>query len=218
MKKQTGFTLVEIAIVLVIIGLLLGGVLKGQEIFKNAKIKNIENAANGVATALYTYQDRYRALPGDDVNSATRLGATATAPAGAGKGNGKIEGQFNSTTATDESVLFWLHLRNAGLVAGKNDDTSLPANAFSGITGVSTGSEKNGGPADSGTSIPGLFVGFSEIPGDIVLILESRADDSTPKTGTLQSYVTTGTDGAAYTVTAGGTGTSATLHSIYFAL
>jgi len=64
MKKiQKGFTLIEIAIVMVIIGLLLGGVLKGQEIIRNAQIKNVENTANSVATAIYTYFDRYRTLP-----------------------------------------------------------------------------------------------------------------------------------------------------------
>ena len=66
MKKQQGFTLVEIAIVMVIIGLLLGGVLKGQEIITNARVKNVENDFNGVTAAIYSYQDRYRAIPGDD--------------------------------------------------------------------------------------------------------------------------------------------------------
>src|ERR1700689_74908 len=70
--KQSGFTLVEIAIVLVIIGLLLGGILKGQEMINQAKIKNVVSDFNGIASALYGYQDRYRALPGDDLNAATR--------------------------------------------------------------------------------------------------------------------------------------------------
>src|SRR5665647_40387 len=64
--RQTGFTLVEIAIVLVIIGLLLGGILKGQEMITQAKIKNVINDMNGITAALNSYQDRYRALPGDD--------------------------------------------------------------------------------------------------------------------------------------------------------
>ena len=73
--KQTGFTLVEIAIVLVIIGLLLGGILKGQEMITQAKIKNVVNDFNGITAAVNSYQDRYRALPGDDLSAQpARLG------------------------------------------------------------------------------------------------------------------------------------------------
>ena len=71
-QAQRGFTLVEIAIVLVIIGLLLGGILKGQEMITQAKIKNIVADFSGVSAAYYGYQDRYRAIPGDDPNAATR--------------------------------------------------------------------------------------------------------------------------------------------------
>ena len=64
-RRQSGFTLVEIAIVLVIIGLLLGGVLKGREMITNAKIKRIENDFAGVSAAIFAYQDRYGVLPGN---------------------------------------------------------------------------------------------------------------------------------------------------------
>ena len=62
--KQKGFTLVEIAIVLVIIGLLLGGILKGQEMITQAKIKNVVSmTSTGITAAVnYGYQDRYRAI------------------------------------------------------------------------------------------------------------------------------------------------------------
>src|SRR5713226_231870 len=87
-KKSTeaGFTLVEIAIVLVIIGLLLGGILKGQEMITQAKIKNVINDFNGITAAMNSYQDRYRALPGDDINAASRW-----AGAIAGTGNGQFD-------------------------------------------------------------------------------------------------------------------------------
>ena len=59
LTKQKGFTLVEIAIVLVIVGLLIGGVLKGQEMITNAKLKRIESDNAGMAAAMFSYQDRY---------------------------------------------------------------------------------------------------------------------------------------------------------------
>src|SRR5271170_940160 len=71
-RQQSGFTLVEIAIVLVIIGLLLGGILKGQEMITQAKIKNVVSDFNGITAAQYAYQDRYHQLPGDDPVTATR--------------------------------------------------------------------------------------------------------------------------------------------------
>src|SRR5438309_4731512 len=112
-SAQAGFTLVEIAIVLVIIGLLLGGILKGQEMITQAKIKNIVNDFNGVTVAVTSYQDRYRAIPGDDRNASTRW--TVQAPA-SGNGNGIVAGAYNANdtsgaggapAAAAESNLFW---------------------------------------------------------------------------------------------------------------
>ncbi len=206
MNKQSGFTLVEIAIVLVIIGLLLGGVLKGQEIITNARIKNLENDFNGLSAAIYSYQDRYRRLPGDDTGATrfntvfTSSGGSGTAPVG--DGDGTIAGKFNSTTDTDESRKFWVHLRSAGLVAGKASDFANPLNAFSGITGVATNAKTNG--ASQG-DMPGLFVGFTQIPNEIGQILESRVDDGSSKAGTVQA------DQADYNV-------ETTLYQLYLAL
>src|SRR5437660_4772398 len=90
---EDGFTLVEIAIVLVLIGLLPGGILKGQEMITQAKIKNVINDYNGITAAVNSYQDRYRALPGDDQGATTRW--TAAAPA-SGNGNGIITGLYNA--------------------------------------------------------------------------------------------------------------------------
>ena len=81
--RQSGFTLVEIAIVLVIIGLLLGGILKGQEMITHAKIKNVIADFSGVSAAYHGYQDRYRAIPGDDPNAATRWAVAPAATQGA---------------------------------------------------------------------------------------------------------------------------------------
>src|SRR5688500_1530146 len=112
MNRQTGFTLVEIAIVLVIIGLLLGGILKGQEMITQAKIKNVIADFSGVSAAYHGYQDRYRAIPGDDPNADTRW---AVAPAATkGDGNGVVGGAYNAPAdvagAAGESRRWWDHL------------------------------------------------------------------------------------------------------------
>ncbi|MEE8207528.1 MAG: prepilin-type N-terminal cleavage/methylation domain-containing protein, partial [Nitrosomonadaceae bacterium] len=114
-NRQSGFTLIEIAIVLVIIGLLLGGVLKGQEMINSAKVKNIANDFRQIPVYIYGYQDRFRAIPGDDARVVTNISGTlATTPAGV-QGNSVINGLWNSATNTDESFLFWQHVRLAGL-------------------------------------------------------------------------------------------------------
>src|SRR5262249_56011653 len=115
---ESGFTLVEIAIVLVIIGLLLGGILKGQEMITQAKIKNVINDFNGVTAAVNSYQDRYRALPGDDLNAASRWSG-----AQAGSGNGQFDtcGYNDVPTAPPgmkECNLFWCHLRLVRFLPG----------------------------------------------------------------------------------------------------
>src|SRR5690606_2396445 len=138
--RQKGFTLVEIAIVLVISGLLLGGVLKGQELINSAKVKNMANDFRNIPIYIYGYQDRFKALPGDDANADKRhADATkATKPANS-QGNGKIEGDWNSEDAADESVLFWQHIRLAGLATGATnpaDDGYFPTNVDGGRIGV----------------------------------------------------------------------------------
>jgi len=79
MKRYArGFTLIEIAIVLVIIGLLLGGVLKGQELITGARVRNMISQQDGIKAAFFGFQDRYRALPGGyaaaDTTNETSLG------------------------------------------------------------------------------------------------------------------------------------------------
>jgi len=178
--KQKGFTLVEIAIVLVIVGLLIGGVLKGQEMITNAKLKRIESDNAGIAAAMFSYQDRYLQLPGDDSDADPRFtmfnGQAATIN---GNSNGSIEGLWIGAPDT-ETENFWKHLRASGLVPGGGNDGTQPTNAYGGNIGIRDGS----------LLLSGHVTIFGSLEGPIAKILETRLDDGDPKTGRIQSDLT----------------------------
>ena len=204
--KQAGFTLVEIAIVLVIIGLLLGGILKGQEMITQAKIKNVVNDFNGITAAINSYQDRYRALPGDDVNAATRW-TSPLAVAGNGNGTfgtpsgadpGPYVNSYNTAitaapTATQETNLFWWHLRLAGFVGGTTavaaSSGQQPTNAAGGMMGVQT----------TGMGFTSNIVCSSNLPDKIAIAVDTQMDDSTNTTGQVRGVLQTAPNPAAGT-------------------
>lgn len=197
MKKQSGFTLIELAIVLVIIGLLLGGVLKGQELLTQAKIKNVVADLNGISAAYYGYQDRYRAIPGDDGGADERWSTTAVTTT-----DGVLAGAYNdmnaAPTGAQESNLFWLHLRRAGFVAGEGG--MPPNNAVGGVVGVQSGDGGGTGgtvlastAGDTTTGLGGLIICTSNLPDKIAIAVDTQLDDGNPSTGQVRAQLQTGT-------------------------
>jgi len=182
---QRGFTLVEIAIVLVIIGLLLGGILKGQEMITQAKIKNSIADFSGISAAYHGYQDRYRSIPGDD------LGATRWSGAVAGTGDGVLTGKYNSSTDTDESRKWWDHLRRAGFVAGSG--YQQPFNPFTGIIGVQTG-DGAATPASVLDGMIGLLICSAAIPDKVAIALDTQMDDGLIDKGNVRAQKQGGTN------------------------
>lgn len=184
-RNNSGFTLVEIAIVLVIIGLLLGGVLKGQEMIENAKIKNLINDIEGVTTAFYAYRDRYKALPGDDPRAASRGWTDAVA----GNGNGTL--QYNNAFRAGnagENMLAWQHLRYAGFISGDPAGTTQttgrahPFHSYDGYIGVA-----NAINANFGFGMRGNLVCVSNVPGKAAEAVDSNFDDGIPNTGSVRA-------------------------------
>jgi prepilin-type N-terminal cleavage/methylation domain-containing protein len=129
--NQTAFSLVELSIVLVILGLLTGGILGGQSLIRAAELRAVSTEASRYVTATQTFRDKYFALPGD-FTDATRFwgrmngnadcvtnSSAAVNSAGACDGNGN--GSLNSPAAANQAgeyVGYWRHLANAGLIEG----------------------------------------------------------------------------------------------------
>ena len=132
-RHSKGFTLIEMSIVLVIIGLIVGGILKGQELIESAREKNIITQLDQVRAAINTFEDKYQAFPGDFGGGISRIAPGA----GFGDDNGVVGTSVAdaATAATDdmnanENQIFWNHLLHADLIGG--------GVAIVGLTTVST--------------------------------------------------------------------------------
>lgn len=135
---QFAFSLVELSIVLVILGLLTGGILGGQALIRAAELRAVTTEYDRWVTATRTFQDKYFTLPGDMPNATAFWGAAnSSGPGGScaaphtdsgtgtqtcnGNGNGMIGLSYPGSTVQEhnETFRFWQHLANAGLVEGQ---------------------------------------------------------------------------------------------------
>jgi prepilin-type N-terminal cleavage/methylation domain-containing protein len=180
-RKQAGFTLVEIAIVLVIVGLLLGAVLKGQELIFNSKVKATFNMSKEFSAAINGYQDRYKAIPGDDGTAAVRFPAFAPLPTN-GNNDGWINWQaFPCNAATvGENCQVFLHLRAAGFVSGTGAEGAKTP--FGGNTAISASAQlfPNTG------SNPVFALQNTGITHKIGVAIDTAFDDADPTRGTFR--------------------------------
>ncbi len=203
--KQKGFTLIEIAIVLVIIGLLLGGVLKGQELINTARVRALNNTVDGITAAWFSFQDRYRAFPGDYTQASVNLPGT---PAN-GDGNGLV-GDAAGADSPSERAMVWMDLQAAGYITGGYDDntatvpnaneygcpvTVCPDNGFGSGMNLNYGAMRQAGGSNAHELITGRG-----IPVEVIAELDRKVDDGAPDSGAMQLGIGgTGWDAAAAT-------------------
>jgi len=204
MRNSKGFTLIEIAIVLVIIGLLLGGVLKGQELITGARVRNLISQQDGIKAAFFGFQDRYRALPGDYASASSNINCNPPVCVN-GNGNGRIE----QTAPDREDIIAWSHLTAAGFLNGSYtatsgsttdpSDTSAPKNPYSiYLQIVYDGVYGTGTPGTPGPAKHNLKTG-GQIPVEIIAEVDRKIDDGKPYSGAFQFSVYVPTPIANYT-------------------
>ncbi len=132
------FSLIELSIVLVIIGLLVGGILAGRSLIRASEIRGVTTEYERYRTALRAFEDKYFAVPGDMLNATSFWGDNASQCSDAGitdgdpgtcngNGDGTVTGTgANSTTA--EMYQFWNQLALAGMIEGSYTGISAPTN------------------------------------------------------------------------------------------
>jgi len=181
-SSSHGFTLVELAIVLVIVGLILGGVFKGQQLIDSARVRSMATEMSGIKAAWLSFQDRYRSIPGDFQNASVQIDSAARP----GNGNGRIDD-------SQERAAVWQQLSLAGLISGQFDGAqngagsasdvscaagTCPKNPFNGYYKISYSAEA----ADSSGLAHEIFTG-GQIPVGILSQLDRRLDDGLPTSG-----------------------------------
>jgi len=190
---QAAFSLAEMAVAVLVVGLLIGAVLTSQALIVQAQIKDTVQGFNRALASVHAYGDRYAAAPGDDAHAAARWVGGAKN----GTGDGYLSGAFQDMppagdpmtgltvdAAEGETLNFWWHLRLAGFVQlspGVSNPAMPPPNGFGGIVGVQ----------QSGLGLPTLIVCQSSLPDRVTAGVESQLDDGNPTSGQMRGVMQT---------------------------
>jgi type II secretory pathway pseudopilin PulG len=190
--SHRGFTLLEIVILMLIVGFLLAGVLKGQEMITSAKVKRVAGQLDEIRAAYLGFQDRFKALPGDYSEASLTLTCGGTCL----HGNGDSRIRENETpldgSQVHEDILVWTHLATSGFLKGdyrmsdgamQPDDASAPKNPYAAYMQIAFDGHygMNGG----GTPRHNLKTG-AQVPVQVLMELDRKVDDGKPYKGAVQ--------------------------------
>jgi prepilin-type N-terminal cleavage/methylation domain-containing protein len=213
--KNKGFSLVELSIVLVILGLLTGGILGGQSLIRAAELRAVSTEYQRYKTAAATFRDKYFALPGDMTN-AVSFWPTATN----GNGNGAFE-TAGAASGVGEVWGFWQQLSLAALIEGTYTGAAGSAGAFQAVIGTNAPRSRlnNGGwsaytalSPTTQTALPASTGYFEGTYGNVLLIgaaagietiaplfvpseiwnIDTKMDDGKPSTGFIRVFESSG--------------------------
>ncbi|HWH47473.1 MAG TPA: prepilin-type N-terminal cleavage/methylation domain-containing protein [Burkholderiales bacterium] len=198
-----GFTLIEIAIVLVIVGLLLGGILKVQELITGARVRNLISQQDGTKAAFFGFQDRFRALPGDFAQASTTIDCIPVCSNG--NGNGQVTASGTAGATIDEFIAAWEHLSKAGFINGSytyaaspETTTSAPVNPYSRYIQFVYDNVYDGSP----TACHNIKTG-NQVPSEILAEVDRKIDDGSATGGEFRFSVYAGGAGGTAPVGSG---------------
>jgi hypothetical protein len=178
------------AVVLTVTALLIGASLKGQQLINAAKVKQLTAEFNSIPMMIYGYQDKYKAIPGDDRNAARRFPGMGTSVKN-GDGEGLIAGKWFEFDSATDSTIIWQHLRLAGFMSGETDlfsSTYMPQNVLGKPIDIHSGSDYGNPPILDlkGNVLRGIYTICSRgIPGELVIALDTQLDDGNPGMGNM---------------------------------
>ncbi len=197
-KYESGFTLVELAIVMIIIGLLIGGVLKGQELINNAQVAGAVSEVKGFDAAINTFRDTYAGYPGDLLFADTRIPNCGACPNG--DGNGRIGGGSVGFAGAPggENLNAWRHLSLSGMTTSGGANVNavygqgLPQSAFGTggyriyyhAGGTLFGSNSTAGHWLTLTQVPNANTGF--LTASQAARMDRKMDDGIGSSGSLK--------------------------------
>jgi prepilin-type N-terminal cleavage/methylation domain-containing protein len=198
-RPAMGFTLIEFAMVLVVLGVLLAGVLKGHELIANARVRSIIQQHEGVKAAFFGFVDRFRQPPGDYSSASANIANMTSAVCGVATSPGDGDGDARVEDTDGEFILAWEHLSKSGFISGDYrcsgnavvDSTTVPRNPYGAhVQLIYDGRYAGGFIRDQHN-----FKSGSSVPSDILAEIDRKIDDGSALHGSFRgsAYTTGGT-------------------------